>query len=194
MSRAQVIFLNGASSSGKSAVAKIIQAKVSDVVFLHVAEDMFFGMLPPAAHDRPDFMTVGLRLYSGFAESVALLAAGETHVVVDTVGWVEGSIPAFLRACEHTTVLAVGLHCDPPELRRREEQRADRRAGLAEQQAAVVHQGWLYDLEVDTTATGVDEVADQIVEAWQEGLAGASAFDRMREAAAQTVLADTELP
>ncbi len=184
MSRAQVIFLNGASSSGKSAVAKIIQAKVSDVVFLHVAEDMFFDMLPPAAHDRPDFMTVGLRLYTGFAESVALLAAGETHVVVDTVGWVEGSISAFLRACEHTTVLAVGLHCDPAELRRREEQRADRRVGLAEQQAAVVHQGWLYDLEVDTTSTGIDEVADQIVQAWQAEPSGWSAFDRMREASA----------
>jgi len=194
MSRAQVIFLNGASSSGKSAVAKIIQAKVSDVVFLHVAEDMFFDMLPPAAHDRPDFMTVGLRLYTGFAESVALLAGGETHVVVDTVGWVEGSIPAFLRACEHTTVLSVGLHCDPAVLRRREEQRADRRVGQAEQQAAVVHRGWLYDLEVDTTATGVHKVADQIVEAWQASPRGGSAFDRMREAAANTVLADTELP
>jgi chloramphenicol 3-O phosphotransferase len=193
MSRAQVIFLNGASSSGKSAVAKLIQAKVSDVVFLHVAEDMFFDMLPPAAHDRPDFMTVGLRLYSGFAESAALLAAGEAHVVVDTVGWVEGSISAFLRACEHTTVLAVGLHCDPAELRRREEQRADRRVGLADQQAAVVHQGWLYDLEVDTTSTGIDEVADQIVQAWQAEPSGWSAFDRMREASA-TVLTDTELP
>ena len=199
MDRAQVIFLNGASSSGKSAVAKIIQSKVSDVVFLHVAEDMFFDMLPPAAHDRPDFMTVGMRLYTGFAESVALLAAGETHVVVDTVGWVEGSIPVFLRAFEHTTVLSVGLHCDPAELRRREEQRADRRVGLAEQQAAVVHQGWLYDLEVDTTATPIDDVATRIVEAWQTIPTDESAFDRMRQSAAatqpaETPLADTELP
>jgi chloramphenicol 3-O phosphotransferase len=181
MPRAQVIFLNGASSSGKSAVAKIVQSKVTDVVFLHVAEDMFFDMLPPTAHDRTDFMTVGMRLYSAFAECVALLAAGGSHVVVDTVAWVEGSIPAFLRACEHTTVLAVGLHCDLPELRRREQQRDNRRVGQAEQQAAVVHQGWLYDLEVDTTATGTDEVAARIVEAWQANSNTASAFDRMRE-------------
>ena len=38
MGRARVIFLNGASSSGKSAVAKVIQSKVSDVIFLHVAD------------------------------------------------------------------------------------------------------------------------------------------------------------
>jgi chloramphenicol 3-O phosphotransferase len=194
MSRAQVIFLNGASSTGKSAVAKIIQARVGDVVFLHVPEDMFFDMLPPGAHDRPDFMTVGMRLYTGFAECVALLAAGGSHVVVDTVAWVEGSIPAFLRAFEHTTVLAVGLHCDPAELRRREEERADRRVGLAEQQAVVVHQGWQYDLEVDTTTTGIDEVADRIVEAWQAGATSPSAFERMREVATEVALADTELP
>lgn len=194
MSRARLIFLNGASSSGKSAVAKIIQGKVSDVVFLYIGEDMFFDMLPPAAHDRPDFMTVGMRLYTGFAECVALLATGGSHVVVDTVAWVEGSVPAFLRACQSTTVLAVGLHCDPAELRRREALRADRRVGLAEQQAAIVHQGWLYDLEVDTTATGIDEVADRIVEAWQAGPSGTSAFDRMRDVSAGTPLADTELP
>jgi chloramphenicol 3-O phosphotransferase len=194
MPRAQVIFLNGASSSGKSAVAKVIQAKVSDVVFLHVAEDMFFGMLPPAAHDRPDFLSVGMRLYAGFAESVALLAVGGTHVVVDTVGWVDGSIPAFLHAFEHTTVLAVGLHCDPAELRRREEQRADRRVGLAEQQAAVVHQGWLYDLELDTTVVGIDEVADRVIEVWQANSTQVSAFDQMRSASAGSPLTDTELP
>jgi chloramphenicol 3-O phosphotransferase len=180
MGRAHVIFLNGASSSGKSAVAKIIQSKVSDVVFLHVAEDMFFDMLAPAAHDRSDFMTVGMRLYTGFAESVALLAAGGNHVVVDTVAWVEGSRAIFLRACENTAVLAVGLHCDPAELGRREQQRANRPVGLAERQAAIVHQGWLYDLEVDTTATSVDEVADRIIEAWRANLTGDSAFDRMR--------------
>ena len=194
MGRARVIFLNGPSSSGKSAVAKIIQSSVSDVVFLHVAEDMFFDMLPPAAHDRPDFMTVGMRLYTGFAECVALLAAHGNHVVVDTVAWVDGSMPVFLRACEKTSVLAVGLHCDPAELRRREEQRADRRVGLAEQQAAVVHQGWSYDLEVDTTSTAVEAVAEQIVQAWQAVPAGATAFERMRSASVATPLADTELP
>ena len=180
MGRAQVIFLNGASSSGKSAVAKIIQSKVDDVVFLHVAEDMFFDMLPPAAHDRPDFMTVGMRLYTGFADCVATLAAAGNHVVVDTVAWVEGSMATFLQACENTTVLAVGLHCDPAELGRRERERGNRQVGLAERQAAIVHQGVLYDLEVDTTATDVDEVADRIVEAWQAIPADRSAFDRMR--------------
>jgi chloramphenicol 3-O phosphotransferase len=180
MGRAQVIFLNGASSSGKSAVAKIIQSKVSDVVFLHVAEDMFFDMLPASAHDRPDFMAVGMRLYTGFAECVALLAGGGNQVVVDTVAWVEGSMPIFVRACEKRTVLAVGLHCDPAELRRREQQRANRPVGLAERQAATVHQGVLYDLEVDTTATGVDAVADRIIEAWQTIPTDGSAFDRMR--------------
>ena len=180
MPRAQVIFLNGASSSGKSAVAKIVQSKVTDVVFLHVAEDMFFDMLPPSAHDRTDFMTVGMRLYTGFAECIALLAAGGSHVVVDTVAWVEGSMPIFLQACENTTVLAVGLHCDPAELRRREQERGNRQVGLAERQAAIVHHGVLYDLEVDTTATDVDEVADRIVEAWQAIRTDTSAFDRMR--------------
>lgn len=194
MGRPQVIFLNGASSSGKSAVAKVIQSRVSDVVFLHVAEDMFFDMLPPAAHDRPDFMTVGMSLYTGFAECVALLAAGGNRVVVDTVAWVEGSMPIFLRACEKTSVLAVGLHCDPAELRRREQQRANRRVGLAEQQAAVVHQGWLYDLEVDTTTTTTEEVADRIVQAWQAVTSDRSAFDRMRASAADALQTITELP
>ena len=55
MPTASVIFLNGTSSSGKSTLAKALQAALVEHIFLHVAEDMFFDMLPGHAYDHPDF-------------------------------------------------------------------------------------------------------------------------------------------
>ena len=49
MENAPVIYLNGTSSSGKSTIARALQAQLVDRVFLHVAEDSFFAMLPDRA-------------------------------------------------------------------------------------------------------------------------------------------------
>lgn len=59
-------------------------------------------------------------------------------------------------------VLWVGVRCDSAVAEGREIARGDRVAGMAAKQAAVVHQGVAYDVEVDTTHTESLECARTI--------------------------------
>ena len=56
-------------------------------------------------------------------------------------------------------MLWVGVRCDAEAAARRELERGDRIAGMAASQAAVVHRGVSYDMEVDTTRAGAQECA-----------------------------------
>jgi chloramphenicol 3-O phosphotransferase len=180
MTNATVIFLNGTSSSGKSTLAQALQAGLADHVFLHVAEDMFFNMLPAHAYQHADFFRYGSQLYSGFAYSVAALAGSGSRVIVDTVAWSPGSLEAFLHALQTTPTLAVGVHCDLEVLEERERKRGDRSAGLARRQYNLAHQDMLYDVEVDTSRQSLDVSVAVIVNAWCHPSPGVSAFNRMQ--------------
>jgi len=50
-------------------------------------------------------------------------------------------------------VLWVGVRCDSSVAAGREIARGDRNTGMAASQAGIVHQGVVYDVEVDTTRT-----------------------------------------
>jgi chloramphenicol 3-O phosphotransferase len=56
-------------------------------------------------------------------------------------------------------VLWVGVRCAPGIAAGREIARGDRTGGMAESQASVVHEGVVYDLEVDTGTTESIECA-----------------------------------
>jgi len=59
-------------------------------------------------------------------------------------------------------VLWVGVRCDSAVAAAREVSQGDRVTGMAASQAEVVHQGVVYDLEVDTTHTESLECARTI--------------------------------
>ena len=59
-------------------------------------------------------------------------------------------------------VLWVGVRCDGAVAAERESRRGDRTAGMAAQQADIVHEAVRYDLEVDTTATDPADCARTI--------------------------------
>jgi chloramphenicol 3-O phosphotransferase len=52
---------------------------------------------------------------------------------------------------EGLQVLWVGVHCAPETAAAREFARSDRVPGMAARQAEIVHDGVVYDVEVDTT-------------------------------------------
>lgn len=183
MPNAPVIFLNGTSSSGKSTLARALQGALADHVLLHVAEDMFFAMLPDHAYQHADFFRYGSSLYDGFARCVATLVASGNRMVVDTVAWNSGSLDSFLRALKDTPVLAVGVHYDLEVLEERERQRGNRSSGLARRQFHLAHQDMLYDVEVDTSRLSIDDCVATILSAWRNPPSGESAFTRMRAGA-----------
>ena len=182
MASGTMIFLNGASSSGKTSIAKVLQ-EILNEPYLHVALDAFFDMMPAryVIGDDPWAVTDPAgRMISGFHGAIAALAAAGNNVIVDHVlleiAWVRecAALLAPFRS------VFVGVHCSLAELERREAVRADRSIGLARFQHARVHAHHLYDLEVDTSTQSPEECAGRISAYLRDGHLP-TAFGRLRD-------------
>ncbi|MDQ0808895.1 chloramphenicol 3-O phosphotransferase [Streptomyces sp. B3I7] len=174
---AQVIVLNGGSSSGKSGIARCLQT-VLPGPWLALGTDTLVEALPPALRTAGDAAGDGI----GFADDgevsvgpafraveaawiggVAAMARAGARIVVDEV-FLGGahSQRRWQRALGGLPVLWVGVRCEAAVAAGREIARGDRTAGMAAAQADLVHRGVTYDLEVDTTRTEAMECARTI--------------------------------
>lgn len=165
----RVVVLNGASSSGKSTLAKHLQALSTSEAFQHVSLDAFRAMEPPgywsaSTKELWPFRTEAL-CRSINAAAAAYARAGES-VIVDHVlpaqGW-----SWMAEDLAGLQVLVVGVHCDPEELVRREQARGDRPAGLAASQVGL-HRERAYDFELNTTRLDSTDCA-KMLHAWLLG-------------------------
>ncbi|GAA3585501.1 hypothetical protein GCM10022419_079340 [Nonomuraea rosea] len=162
--KTQVIVLNGGSSSGKSGIARCLQAILPDP-WLAVGIDTMIQAMPTSLQISeagitispdgevsvgPDFRT----LDAAWVEGVAAMARAGARVIVDEVflGGA-GSQQRWQKALAGLDVLWVGVRCESAVAAGREIARGDRVPGMAVLQAEVAHQGVVYDLEVDTTRT-----------------------------------------
>jgi chloramphenicol 3-O phosphotransferase len=160
----QVIVLNGGSSSGKSGIVRCLQA-VLPGTWLALGVDAFVDALPAKMRGSDEGITfaadggvsVGAEfraLDAAWAQGVAAMARAGARIVVDDV-FLGG--PASQRrwrdALDGLRVLWVGVRCDEAVAAGREIARGDRVPGTAAAQAHAVHEGVVYDLEVDTTRT-----------------------------------------
>ncbi|HEY9388527.1 MAG TPA: chloramphenicol phosphotransferase CPT [Mycobacteriales bacterium] len=158
----QVIVLNGGSSSGKSGIARCLQA-VLPGPWLVFGIDTLIEAMPARMRSSdtgiefaPDGeVLVGPRfraLEAAWIEGVAAMARAGARVIVDEV-FLGGasSQRRWQRALGQLRVLWVGVRCDSAVAAAREVARGDRVTGMAVAQADAVHVGVHYDLEVDTT-------------------------------------------
>ncbi len=160
----QVIVLNGGSSSGKSGIARCLQAVLPDP-WLTVGTDALVQALPASlqASDAgvefaadggvsvgPEFRT----LEAAWMEGTAAMARAGARVILDEV-FLGGaaSQQRWQKALGGLNVLWVAVRCDSAVAAGREIARGDRIQGMAVSQAELVHRGVVYDLEVDTTHT-----------------------------------------
>ena len=108
----------------------------------------------------PGWRTLEASWYIG----IAAIAASGTGVIVDEVfldG--RGGQDRLRTAFGGLGVLWVGVKCDREVTRAREALRPDRVAGMAESQAAVVHEGVAYDMIVDTSHATSESCAARIL-------------------------------
>jgi chloramphenicol 3-O phosphotransferase len=98
------------------------------------------------------------------------------HVLVDK-SWLD----QCLQLLGDRYVLFVGLSCPLEELERRERERDSRRQGFARAQIENIHQGKMYDIELDTHILSVQECVERVLEFYNSKQP--VAFDRMRAAA-----------
>jgi chloramphenicol 3-O phosphotransferase len=169
----QVIVLNGSSSSGKSGIARCLQAVLPDP-WLALGVDTFIQAMPVSLQTSaagievapdgaviigPEFRA----LEAAWTGGVAAMARAGARVIVDEV-FLGGaaSQQRWQQALAALPVLWVGVRCETEVAAGREIARGDRVTGMAVSQADVVHRGVRYDLQVDTTHTEALQCAREI--------------------------------
>lgn len=160
----QMIILNGGSSSGKSGIVRCLQ-DVLPVPWLAFGCDSFVDAMPVrmqtsdegivfaadgAVNVGAEFRALEAAWMSGV---VAMVRAGARVVIDDVFLGGAASQQRWQRALDGLPVLWVGVRCESAVAAGREVARGDRTQGMAASQADAVHDGVIYDLEVDTTHT-----------------------------------------
>jgi chloramphenicol 3-O phosphotransferase len=158
----QVIVLNGGSSSGKSGIARCLQAVLPDP-WLAFGVDTLIQAMPASMRTSdagiefaPDGeVIVGSEfrtLEAAWIGGIAAMARAGARVIVDEVllGGA-ASQQRWQKALDGLRVVWVGVRCESAVAVGREVARGDRVTGMAVSQAEMVHRGVFYDLEVDTT-------------------------------------------
>lgn len=178
-----IVFLNGASSAGKTTIARRLQQEL-DGIWLHVSLDMVFRLLPEKFLGDPDWGDkLGWdRFLSGFHAAVGQLPRTGYPVILDHVCTSRRWQDECVKLLADYKVLHVGVFCPPGELRRREAARGDRKIGIAEEHLeSYVAEAGPFDVEVDTHRCSLDDCVEQILAAVQ-GPPSPTAFERMRAA------------
>lgn len=169
----RIIVLNGASSSGKSSIARALQNQFADAWLTMKIDDLILSM-PAWIVNRVAGITfepdgrvrVGeefARLENAWTQGVAAMARAGAGIIVDDV-WMQGAVSQarWRVALDGVETLWVGVHCDLAVLAEREQSRGDRIVGMAADQVPLVHVGVEYDLEVDTTRQTPEQCAARI--------------------------------
>lgn len=167
----QIIFLHGASSSGKSTIARALQESI-EKPFWHISIDHLrdAGVLPTARYKSGEFDWSSDRsaFFEGFHKSLSAYAEAGNNLILehilDTPEWAD-DLRMLIGSHD---VLFVAVHCPIPVLIERERRRGDRQPGSAERDQRLIHANRLYDLEVNSV-DGIDKNVQAILTAWRSG-------------------------
>lgn len=192
MSNGRILFLQGASSAGKTTLANALQVSLDECWWILEADDIArmtptsdrTGWWNPAPEERPHpSWDPGLRLsrwFDGYFGCLATIAKTGTNVMA-VGGWLQTSqLQQLAHTLDGLDALCVGVYCPLEELERREILRGDRPSGYARSQHELVHTHAPYDAEVNTVAQTTEEAMSVI----RQALAAPPAkpfFARIRE-------------
>ena len=104
MSKGQVIFLNGASSSGKGSIAEALQ-EIMEKPCVHMGIDDYLGTYQKRLWDNEEVVRREWpNIIAGFHAAAAAIARAGNLVIVDDVleeepPWIE-NVLAFFEACD----------------------------------------------------------------------------------------------
>jgi chloramphenicol 3-O phosphotransferase len=159
-----------------------LQAVISEP-FWQYSIDLFRDarVLPWERIERGEFRWPQLRpqLHEGYQRSIAGFAQAGNNLIVDYIVETPASRDRLVELLNDLDVFFVGVNCALPELERREIARGDRRKGEARVDFETTHPLCTYDVEVDSTAGAVDEMAQTVLRA-RADRRSPRAFDRMR--------------
>jgi chloramphenicol 3-O phosphotransferase len=156
----KVIVLNGTSSSGKTTLAREIQSQCSDI-YLLCSLDAFWDMTP---HDIPAGSKNFPKMKIALAKSVRALSEIGYNVIVDIVFCGNKTYFELTKEFDGLNFKIVKVECPLTELEKREIARGDRDIGLAKLQYESIHEGAIYDVNVNTFVNSAKQCAQQIID------------------------------
>jgi len=176
-----IIFLNGASSSGKSSIAKALQ-EIIEPPCVHWCIDDYLAAYQKGLWEKKEIVRPEWpNIIRGFHAAGAAIARAGNLVIIDDVlesepPWVENLLELF----NGLSVFFVGVHCPLEELERREKERKERKDGMARLQFDQVHAIAIYDVEVDTSVLNPHQCAEIIMDHIRKE-PQSLAFDQLRK-------------
>ena len=180
----QIIYLNGASSAGKSTLARALQNKFEQP-FLVLGIDQMIFMMPEKFNDWhnetkvPGFSwqsikdeqgnNVAYKIQTGpygehivkaLKDIVVALARTGNNVIIDDVSFGKEQVDEWRIALKDFNVFWVAVNAPIEVIEKREKERGDRKLGSSRWQTERVHTGVTYDLTVNThEQTVIENVA-----------------------------------
>jgi len=171
-----VMVLNGPSSAGKTHLARMLQTILADP-WLCLGVDALILAAPNPLLNDPEGLVFGpggevvpgprfVRVEDAWMEGLAAMARAGANLILDEV-FLSGAAgqARWRKVLAGLEVAWVGVRCDLEVAELREMARGDRGIGMARSQAAVVHDGVRYDVEVDTTRDDVIACAVRVADA-----------------------------
>ncbi|WP_409291715.1 chloramphenicol phosphotransferase CPT family protein [Peribacillus sp. SCS-37] len=165
MNRGSIILLNGTSSSGKSALARELITLLPD--FFHFSIDGFDTFIE-RMEDRPGNRLIPVDTEVFYHRTAAMFSDQGVNIILDEVLHNNAVKADFRSTLDSFPIFYAGLHCPLKELARREEERGDRRTGLAAEQFPHIHKDLRYDIEVDTEKSTPEDCALEIYKAYTQ--------------------------
>lgn len=165
MQNPQIIFLNGASSSGKTMLGRTLQQMLDEPYFYLSSDQLvaadFLPQVDRTIQSGPRaWHTVRPLFFDGFHRSIAAFASAGNSLIVEHVLEFQSWLDDCVRLLAPFDVFFVGVHCPLVELERRERERGDRAIGEGRSHLLEgVHSWGKYDFEVDTSVTSPKETA-----------------------------------
>lgn len=175
---AHILILHVASSIGKSTLGEAV-LKAVEAPFWHMSIDHFrdAGIWRMAHFQKSssDWSAYRQTYFAGFHAALGAIAAADNNILLehifDTPGWADDLRTQFAGQ----DVFFVGLHTPEDVLSAREAARRDRRIGSACEDAAHIHKGLHYDLELMGT-DDPDTNSTRLLRAWSARAAPSAFF------------------
>lgn len=171
MNKGKIIFLNGASSSGKSSLVIELQKNLPEPYYC-LAQDTFTDIICPwfsGNFNGMDSEDLWFQADSAMHNTIKLYSDLGLNVIVDEVFIDDGSeknkilFQNCIGLLKSYPVLFVHVDCPLEELKKREIERGDRDIGNAEWQLPLITPKDVYDIEINTHENTLGECAKQII-------------------------------
>lgn len=177
-----VIILNGTSAVGKSSIMKAFQEKHAEPWLGMGIDNFFINLLPFKFYFEPKYGVMrgeatedeagklftlhigpeGQKMIAGMHRAIASYAKAGNNVIVDYIMYDSAWHDDLMYALSGVPVITVGVTASLAVVQEREKKRATSPEGHARSIYGSVHQGWKYDIEINTDEITPEEIANKI--------------------------------